>query len=47
MFRAVGYYVDDLHRESFGVFNVKGITKGSYRIVTYQEIKKVYENHSK
>jgi 23S rRNA pseudouridine2605 synthase len=47
MFRAVGYYVDDLHRESFGVFNVKGIPKGSYRIVTYQEIKKVYENHSK
>jgi 23S rRNA pseudouridine2605 synthase len=45
MFSALGYFVDELDRTNFGGFDVKGIPAGSYRIVSYQEIKRFYETH--
>ncbi len=47
MFLAVGYFVDDLDRESFGGFTVKGIPKGGYRKLSHQEIKNIYDKYGK
>jgi 23S rRNA pseudouridine2605 synthase len=47
MFSALGYFVKQLERTSFGFFNVKGIPAGSYRILSYAEIKKVYDTFGK
>jgi 23S rRNA pseudouridine2605 synthase len=45
MFSALGYFVDQLDRTNFGGFNVKGIPVGSYRIVSYEEIRRFYVTH--
>jgi len=47
MFLALGYFVDDLERESFGGFTVKGIPKGGYRKLSHQEIKNIYDKYGK
>jgi len=47
MFAALGYFVDQLERENFGGFNVKGIPKGSYRKLSHQEISNIYEKFGK
>ncbi|MDF1611441.1 MAG: pseudouridine synthase [Stygiobacter sp.] len=46
MFSALGYNVKKLERISYANFNVKGIPLGSYRIISKEEIKKVYEDFS-
>jgi pseudouridine synthase len=43
LFDRAGYKVTSLERTDFGVFNVKGIPKGSYRIITKDEIEKFYK----
>jgi 23S rRNA pseudouridine2605 synthase len=43
MFSALGYFVDQLERINFGGLNVKGIPVGSYRILSKQEIKRIYD----
>ncbi|PKL82097.1 MAG: rRNA pseudouridine synthase [Ignavibacteriae bacterium HGW-Ignavibacteriae-3] len=47
MFSALGYFVDRLERTNYGGLDVKGIPVGSYRILSRQEIKKVYETYGK
>ncbi len=47
MFAAVGYFVKQLERTNFGNFNVKGMPKGSYRKLSIEEVKKVYEQYGK
>lgn len=47
MFAAFGYNVKKLERISYANFNVKGMPLGSYRIISEDEIKKVYEEFSK
>lgn len=47
MFSALGYFVDQLERISFGNFTVKGIPAGGYRKLSYSEIEKVYETFGK
>jgi 23S rRNA pseudouridine2605 synthase len=47
MFSALGYFVKQLERTSFGFLNVKGIPAGSYRILSYPEIKKIYDTFGK
>ncbi|MCX7876281.1 MAG: rRNA pseudouridine synthase [Melioribacteraceae bacterium] len=46
MFSALGYNVKKLERISYANFNVKGMPLGSYRIISKEEIKKVYEDFS-
>ncbi|MFZ5947959.1 MAG: pseudouridine synthase [Stygiobacter sp.] len=46
MFSALGYNVKKLERISYANFNVKGIPLGSYRIISKEEIKRVYEDFS-
>lgn len=46
MFSALGYNVKKLERVSYANFNVKGMPLGSYRIISKEEIKKVYEDFS-
>lgn len=45
MFSALGYFVDQLERISYGNFNVKGIPPGGYRKLSFSEIQKVYETY--
>ena len=47
MFAALGYFVDQLERISFGNFTVKGLPIGGYRKLSFSEIKKIYETYSK
>ena len=47
MFAALGYFVDRLERTNYGGLEVKGIPVGSYRLVSYDEIKKIYETYGK
>ncbi|MBM4171422.1 MAG: rRNA pseudouridine synthase [Ignavibacteria bacterium] len=46
LFDRVGYKVTSLKRTDYGIFNVKGIPKGSYRIITKDEIEKFYKTYS-
>jgi 23S rRNA pseudouridine2605 synthase len=47
MFSLLGYFVKQLERTSFGFLNVKGIPAGSYRLLSYPEIKKIYDTFGK
>ena len=47
MFSALGYYVKNLERVSFGGFDVKGIPTGAYRKISDLEIKKLYKTYAK
>ncbi len=47
MFAALGYFVDRLERTNYGGFEVKGIPIGSYRMLSYREIEKLYETYGK
>ncbi len=46
MFKAAGYFVDELNRKSFAGFNVKGIPKGAYKILSLNEISEVYKKYA-
>lgn len=46
MFSSMGYTVKKLERISYANFNVKGMPIGSYRIISEEEVKKVYEDFS-
>lgn len=47
MFAALGYFVDRLERINYGGLDVKGIPVGSYRILSFKEIEKIYEAYGK
>ena len=47
MFAALGYFVDQLERISFGNFTVKGLPIGGYRKLSFSEIEKIYETYNK
>ena len=47
MFSSLGYFVDKLERTSFGGFNVKGIPTGGYKKLSFQEVKRIYDEYSK
>ncbi|MEW6702842.1 MAG: pseudouridine synthase [Bacteroidota bacterium] len=47
MFAALGYFVNKLERVSFGGLQVKGIPKGSYVKLSYEEIKRIYDIYSR
>lgn len=47
MFAALGYFVDQLERTSFGYFNVKGMPAGGYKKLSFTEIQKVYDTYGK
>ena len=43
MFSSLGYRVNELERESFAGFDVKGLKIGEYKILTYNDIKNIIE----
>lgn len=47
MFGALGYFVKQLERDSFGEITVKGIPTGAYRKLAYSEIEKFYKTYGK
>jgi len=43
MFKALGYFVEELHRESFANLNVNELPLGKWRYLSLDEVEKIYK----